>query len=153
MYGKDLERFNALYGARNPLEDGHYFSTIDGFCELLIEACKEGENGTRYAELCQDLKERLPKDVFDTFFGFPTDEVEKWQPIATAPIDGTAILVYPPLWNDRTCSVAKYDDDSFAKKPRPFWRRDDAFGNVTFSRDKPPTHGMPMPRVPTEDKN
>lgn len=74
----------------------------------------------------------------------------KWRPIETAPIDGTFILVYPPLYTKKTCSIARYDDDKYCKKPRPFWRRDDDFGRVTCSREKPPTHWMPLPEPPKE---
>jgi hypothetical protein len=68
-----------------------------------------------------------------------------WQPIETAPRDGTSVLVYPPLWNGRSCSVAHYDNDEHAK---PFWKRDDDMGRSTFSRAVPPTHWMPIPTPP-----
>ena len=69
----------------------------------------------------------------------------QWQPIDTAPKDGTSILVCPGFWNAKTCSIARFDDDEYAKKPRPYWRRDDAFNRVGVNRDNPPTHWMPLP--------
>ena len=74
--------------------------------------------------------------------------VDAWRPIETAPKDGTAVLVYPPIWGGRTCSTAKYNEDQYSKKPRPYWDRDDAMGKVTYCRDTPPTHWMPQPATP-----
>jgi hypothetical protein len=68
-----------------------------------------------------------------------------WQPIETAPRDGTAVLVAPGIWNDKSCSIAKFNDDRYSRKPRPYWERDDDLGKVTYSRDSPPTHWMPLP--------
>ena len=74
-----------------------------------------------------------------------------WMPIDTAPKDGSAVLVYPPIWVQRTCSVATYKSDRYAKKPRPYWKRDDAMGKVGYSRDKPPTHWRPLPPAPSTE--
>ena len=70
-----------------------------------------------------------------------------WQPIATAPRDGTAVLVWPPTWNG-TASAAKWNPDKRNKRPRPYWARNDVCGSETLSRDKPPTHWMPIPFGP-----
>ena len=78
---------------------------------------------------------------------------EGWQPIETAPKDGTPVLVYPPTWAKAIASIAKWNKDEYAKKPRPYWRRVDDYGKVTTSRDNPPTHWMPLPAAPKpEDK-
>lgn len=74
-----------------------------------------------------------------------------WQPIETAPKDGTTVLVYPPLWDGRTCSIAIYNEDKYNRNPRPFWDRDDGMGKVTRSRETPPTHWMPLPAAPEEE--
>ena len=75
--------------------------------------------------------------------------VGKWMPIETAPKDGTTVLVSPPTWQVRACSTAHYNADRYAKKPRPFWERDDALRLISISRDTPPTHWMPLPHPPT----
>ena len=75
-------------------------------------------------------------------------EARSWQPIETAPKDGTAVMVYPPTWNGRSASIATWKRDKFAKKPRPYWDRDDDMGRVTISRELPTTHWMPMPELP-----
>ncbi len=67
------------------------------------------------------------------------------QPIETAPKDGTAVLVYPGTWSGRSASIAKWESNKYAKTPRPYWSRDDDLGRVTFSREHPPTHWMPLP--------
>lgn len=72
----------------------------------------------------------------------------EWQNIETAPKDGTPVLVFPATWSGRTASVAIWDDDKYAKKPRPYWHREDGFGRVTISRENPPTHWMPLPDAP-----
>lgn len=78
---------------------------------------------------------------------------KRWQPIATAPEDGTCVLVYPPTWNDKNCSMAQYESDKYATKPRPYWSRDDALGKVGYSRNKPPTHWMPLPAGPADGES
>jgi len=75
----------------------------------------------------------------------------EWKSIETAPKDGTAVLVYPPIWNGRTVSVAHWNDDRYSKRPRPYWKRDDDHNRTTVSRDKPPTHWMPLPPPPEVD--
>lgn len=75
------------------------------------------------------------------------DCTEDWQPIETAPKDGTAILVYPATWGSQSASIATWNDDRQSKKPRPFWSRQDSI-SITLSRDKPPTHWMPLPAPP-----
>jgi hypothetical protein len=75
------------------------------------------------------------------------NKVNGWQPIETAPKDGTCVIVYPPTF-DGLVSCAKWDEDRYAKRPRPYWRRMDAFGQVTRSRDNQPTHWMPLPDPP-----
>lgn len=70
----------------------------------------------------------------------------EWQPIETAPKDGSYVLVYPPTWSG-VASCAKWSNDEYAKKPMPYWSRTDAIG-VSDSRRNPPTHWMPLPAPP-----
>lgn len=74
----------------------------------------------------------------------------EWQPIETAPRDGTPVLVYPPTWGSKAASIAVWDRDEYAKEPRPYWRRDDGLGKKYLSREKPPTHWMPLPLPPID---
>jgi hypothetical protein len=75
--------------------------------------------------------------------------MSEWQPIETAPMD-RVVLLFPPTWGGRTCAMGKWEEDLFAKKPRPYWRREDAM-SVSRSRDMPPTHWMPLPVPPPPD--
>jgi hypothetical protein len=74
----------------------------------------------------------------------------QWQPIETAPKDGTVVLVAPGL-GGRSCSIAVFNRDQYARNSRPFWSRLDGFGMVSFSRSNPPTHWMPLPTPPGAD--
>ena len=67
-----------------------------------------------------------------------------WQPIETAPKDGTYILVFPPTFSN-TASCARWNKDTYSKNPRPYWSRTDTSGRINVSRDNPPTHWMPVP--------
>jgi len=71
-----------------------------------------------------------------------------WKLIDTAPKNGESVLVYPPTWGGKTASIARWDDDHFAKKPKPYWRRDDDMNRASCSRSTPPTHWMPLPAPP-----
>lgn len=71
-----------------------------------------------------------------------------WQPIETAPKDGTCILVFPAIFSGQTVAIASWDRDEHSRKPRPFWRHD-SFAGVSMSRANQPTHWMSMPEPPT----
>jgi hypothetical protein len=72
---------------------------------------------------------------------------QAWLPIETAPKDGSYVFVWPPLWNG-AIGCACWDEDGFARRPRPFWRRLDDMGRITESRDNQPTHWQPLPVPP-----
>jgi len=72
-----------------------------------------------------------------------------WQPIETAPKDGSSILVFPATWDKKPCSIAHWNTDEYSKKPRPFWERDDQI-QITYSRGATTTHWMPLPPPPEE---
>ena len=73
-----------------------------------------------------------------------------WEPIETAPKDGTYVLVWPGIWYGIPVSVAVYDYDRHAKNPRPYWRRIDDMGRVSMSRGKTPELWQPLPNTPHE---
>jgi len=66
----------------------------------------------------------------------------EWQPIATAPRDGTNILTY----GLGGIQIEKWDTDEYARKPRPFWRC--YARNSTDNRMAQPTHWLPLPDPP-----
>jgi hypothetical protein len=70
-----------------------------------------------------------------------------WQPIETAPKDGRYVIVWPPTFTG-VVSCARWDEDKYLKRPRPYWSRTDDMGRSTMSREKQPTHWMPLPPPP-----
>lgn len=77
-------------------------------------------------------------------------EPQGWRPISEAPKDGATVLVFPASWSNYTASMARWNTDAHTKKPRPYWERNDCFGKSTLSREKPPTHWMPLPTPPKD---
>ena len=67
--------------------------------------------------------------------------MSKWQPIETAPTDGTAVLLYPYLddWANAyvVYGYATLDGEWFSE-----------VGRLTFE----PTHWMPLPEPPEENQ-
>jgi hypothetical protein len=74
----------------------------------------------------------------------------EWQPIDTAPKDGGIILLYRPTaypWGQIT--PGKWEDQPYAKRPKPFWDIWLKIGSITESRQWEPTHWMPLPPRPS----
>lgn len=69
----------------------------------------------------------------------------QWQPIETAPKDGTRIA----LFQGGKFTTGQWSEDEYTKKPRPYWATDR--GQIlgkTFDRSCQPTHWMPLPEPP-----
>lgn len=66
-----------------------------------------------------------------------------WQPIETAPKEAYYLLL---LANNRV-EIGRWDDDRFAKKPKPFWAYS-FLSSRRQQRENPPTHWMPLPTPP-----
>ena len=73
--------------------------------------------------------------------------MSEWQPIESAPKDGTKILLY---YQDRSRVVCgHWYWDGYAKKPRPYWTSDnEQLWGRYFHRETSPTHWMPLPEPP-----
>lgn len=82
--------------------------------------------------------------------------IDDWQPIETAPRDGSLVLVWPPTWDGHPAPLARWEPEEFKRRPRPYWRRNDDVGLPFVSRNNPPTHWRPIPAVllrgPQEDQ-
>ena len=75
----------------------------------------------------------------------------EWQPIETAPKDGTRIILYRPGTHFEWVRVVigRYYTDSYASKPKPFWGHDRTnLTGVREARANQPTHWMPLPEPP-----
>ena len=105
---------------------------------------------TRYTEaLClqRDVERAILAALQD-----PTLNGREWLPIESAPKD-LVILLYRPtaaIWAQ--VSVGKFDDDKFAKKPKPFWEIWLKIGRILESRNWEPTHWMPLPAAPAKEE-
>lgn len=68
----------------------------------------------------------------------------EWQPIETAPKDKTIIV-----FMGNYVVTAKWYDDKFAKKPRPYFNCEGLhFMGKSWQRENQPTHWMPLPPPP-----
>ena len=59
-----------------------------------------------------------------------------WQPIASAPKDRRVLLFFPTLLQWHNVQPGKWNDDRYAKMPRPYWETD----FQQWTRSHPPTH-------------
>lgn len=80
-----------------------------------------------------------------------------WQKIETAPKDGTRILVYGgTYYSDGGGSAMSYDDYPLVEVREARWYRDDwclGFGNgYDVELWGKPTHWMPLPPPPSQEK-
>jgi hypothetical protein len=72
-------------------------------------------------------------------------EQVRWRPMGEAPRDGTRVLLRLP--NDYIACGA-WNDDRYAKKPRPYWDADNThYMGKTYARERPPTGWMPLPEI------
>lgn len=71
-----------------------------------------------------------------------------WQPIETAPRDDRRILGYFP--HHGNIERIWWNDDRYAKKPRPFWNNSHDWSRTSDARRKQPTHWMPFPEPPED---
>ena len=70
----------------------------------------------------------------------------KWQPIETAPKDGT-ILVF--RGRGTRVEIAQWHDDRQSNPPKPYWL-DSSLHGISWMRANPPTHWMPLPEFPED---
>jgi hypothetical protein len=69
-----------------------------------------------------------------------------WQPIETAPKDGTRILGFNRC--DDGIAIYRWDVQPYHKKPRPYWQMECCINQRWFSEGRQPTHWMPLPEPP-----
>ena len=74
-----------------------------------------------------------------------------WQTIETAPKDFTMLLLYRPTASDwAKVTVGRWEDDKYAKHPKPYWEIWLKIGGKMESREWLPTHWMPLPVAPNK---
>lgn len=120
-----VERLRRTYnGWNNPPSDG----LPDG-ADVLLDAA--------------DTIERLVKECEGVVALTPPAVPEGWQPIETAPKDDNYIRV----WSWGRERHAKWNDDRYSKRPRPFWDMDGM--SVSRCRAQQPTFWMPTAAAPS----
>jgi hypothetical protein len=72
------------------------------------------------------------------------NESNSWQPIDTAPKDGTEIL----LLTGHGMKIGAWYDDFYSKKPKPYWTWWD-YSKIIMRRNQP-THWQPLPKMPSD---
>lgn len=79
----------------------------------------------------------------------PNTSPIRWRRIKSGEIPaGRVLLLIPNATADRmpVATMGQYNDDRYAKRPRPFWTSDlGTFMGRLWSRDHPPTHWAPPP--------
>lgn len=71
-----------------------------------------------------------------------------WQPIETAPRDGTRVLLFRHGPNNQIV-CGWWNTDCYAKRPRSYWSHDfERICGTIDARQNPPTHWMPLPEPP-----
>ena len=78
--------------------------------------------------------------------------MSEWQPIETAPKDGTSVIVYNGKYVTEACWLDQPDDDGHTG-----WCESGfCFGGILYDlhneMDDDPTHWMPLPKPPESDK-
>lgn len=72
-----------------------------------------------------------------------------WQPIETAPKDGTRVLLFINRTYGEKFILGHWDDNKYSKNPRPYWTNDSqsAYG-IVVTRENQPTHWIKIPEPP-----
>lgn len=72
-----------------------------------------------------------------------------WQPIETAPKDRLILLWRPGAQEWAKCDIGKWDEDRYARRPRPYWRSFLNIRSILRMRSWYPTHWQPLPTPPS----
>lgn len=78
------------------------------------------------------------------------EDLPGWQPIDTAPTDGSRVDLWIPRIDSSYGGFSSYghwDDDRFNRKPRPLWYYERAVDRSS-ARCLQPTHWRPSPEPP-----
>lgn len=97
--------------------------------DALLKLAAESAQGKPLAEIVAELPNNGPAML--------------WQPIATAPKDGTDVLA----WMHEQVVVARWDDQRFYSRPQPFWKSWGPRGSCA-DRGSQPLWWMPLPSAP-----
>lgn len=75
--------------------------------------------------------------------------VSNWTPISEAPKNKRVLLYRPTALDWSKIVVGKFDDDKYARRPRPYWTHDqEMLEGKNRTRSNQPTHFMELPEPP-----
>lgn len=77
----------------------------------------------------------------------------QWQPISTAPKNGTFVLLYGAVYSDVDTHKAAWEDNKYDEdSPQMMWCVANSADRDYYTRDEVtnPTHWMPLPEPPPE---
>lgn len=98
------------------------------------------------------------KQIADEIVGMVRDmaRASSWQPIETAPTDGTVMLGWFPYFcaaGERgQVFVMRWNDEKWASKPKPHFDASGWVWGVRELRKRQPTHWMPLPDPPAQEQ-
>ena len=122
-----------------------YMGQIMAECDCQHAGCED--RGYCMADRIATITEQLEAARRDA-----KEDSAKWQPIETAPRDGTRVLLFRQSHITGAQIVfGRWNDDRFRPRPRPYWTHDlERVWGVTEAREAQPTHWMPPPEPPKE---
>lgn len=115
------------------LEEGKGYESV----KEQLEQCKRIVKHW-HSTMCKDQQASMR--IFDFING--SGSLEKWQPIETAPRDGTEILVIDATWFNAKINQSSWKNDKFDKEHGGWWDG--------FSTCYRPTHWQPLPSPPNK---
>lgn len=124
---------------------GNFLGTNTKKESMTTYTLTQGQRDELMAAIADDGSENSDLLVMLQHLRVAAPSASPWQPIETAPKDGTTVLLHPPSWANRTSSTGSWNSDKYARKPAPYWERDDCWNKVMLSRNSPTTHWMPLP--------
>jgi hypothetical protein len=74
--------------------------------------------------------------------------MSEWQPIETAPKDGTEILAWEDEYIPYVCTYWRGGVTSLGHNLMESWQLVNIFGSIENNRDIEPTHWMELPKPP-----
>lgn len=72
----------------------------------------------------------------------------EWKPIDTAPKDQSVLMFRPGAAYWAKVAIGAWEEDTFSKRPKPYWEGLHKLGRNSQYREWEPTHWMPLPDDP-----
>lgn len=129
----------AVATALNTAPPGAFADLTEDALEVMVEASFMGPGGPVVLLTLLHLLQA---------FAAPTPaELDPWQPIETAPKDGSPFIGFTKTRFGRIIAIWSWQKESENKKPNPYFARDGFYGK-TDDRANQPTQWMPLPEAP-----